>query len=119
MNVVVLGASKNEDRYSNMAVKRLKEKGYNVLPVHKAIKEIHGLPVYNDLSDIKDKVDTITVYVNESVSSSLASDILDLKPRRIIFNPGAENYDLKDKAEEQGIVVIFACTLVMLSTGMF
>lgn len=119
MNVVVLGASKNEERYSNMAVRRLKDTGHNVYPVHKAIKEIHGIAVYNELSDIKDKIDTITVYVNKIVSNNIGAEILDLKPRRIIFNPGAENYELKEKAEAQGIDVVFGCTLVMLSTGMF
>ncbi|MCX6111878.1 MAG: CoA-binding protein [Proteobacteria bacterium] len=119
MNVVVLGASNKEDRYSNIAVRRLKEKGYNVIPVHKIIKEVYGIPVHHNLSDIRETIHTVTVYVNKEVSDNMSADILGLKPKRIIFNPGAENYDLKKKAEAQGIEVVFACTIVMVTAGTF
>ncbi len=119
MNVIVLGASANECRYSNMAVKRLKENGHNVFPVHKVAKEIHGLCVYHGLSDVKEEIHTISVYVNKEVSDCMASEILSLKPKRIIFNPGAENNDLKKIAEKEGIEVLYACTLVMLASGTF
>ncbi len=119
MNVLLIGASDKEDRYSNIAFCRLKEKGHNVIPVHKRIKQISGVPVRSDLSDIKENIDTVTLYVNKDISSSMADDILKLKPKRIIFNPGAENYDLRDKAEAQGIKTIFACTIVMVATGTF
>jgi len=119
MNVVIIGASDKEDRYSNIAFRRLKEKGHNVIPVHKIIKQISGIPVRSELSDIKEDVDTVTLYVNKDISSSMADDILKLKPKRIIFNPGAENYDLRDKAEALGIETLFACTIVMVTTGKF
>ena len=119
MNVVIIGASDKEDRYSNIALRRLVEHGHNVIPVHKTIKEIKGVPVHSDLSDIKEDVHTVTVYVNANISNSMADDILRLNPKRIIFNPGAENYELKEKAEAQGIEVLFACTIVMLTAGKF
>ena len=40
-----------------------------------------------------------------------------LNPKRIIFNPGAENPELFKMAEDKGIIAENACTLVMLSTG--
>jgi uncharacterized protein len=39
-NVVVLGASPKEDRYSNKALKLLSEKGYNAISVNPVYKEI-------------------------------------------------------------------------------
>jgi hypothetical protein len=45
--------------------------------------------------------------------------IIDLKPRRIIFNPGTENPILNSLATEKGIETIEACTLVMLKTGQY
>ncbi|MFT6873748.1 MAG: hypothetical protein ACJAVN_002770, partial [Roseivirga sp.] len=41
------------------------------------------------------------------------------QPKRIIFNPGTENQELKNKAESAGIECVEACTLVMLSVGNF
>ncbi|MCC7017948.1 MAG: CoA-binding protein, partial [Rhodospirillales bacterium] len=43
--------------------------------------------------------------------------ILSLKPKRIIFNPGAENPELMEIAAKQGVESVEACTLVMLSIG--
>jgi hypothetical protein len=43
--------------------------------------------------------------------------ILGLNPKRIIFNPGTENPELIQLAENQGIKTEIACTLVMLSVG--
>ncbi len=119
MNVVIFGASNKHDRYSYMALTRLKKAGHNVYPVHKILKEIDGIKVYNQLSDIKDPIDTVTFYVNSSVSSQMTDELLALKPKRMIFNPGAENNELADLASGVGIEVVFACTLVMLSIGSF
>lgn len=65
------------------------------------------------------EADTITVYVNPSVSSGLEEAFLRARPRRVIFNPGAENPDLADRLREAGIEVEEACTLVLLNTGQF
>jgi len=45
--------------------------------------------------------------------------ILALKPKRIIFNPGAENEELAELARLKGIKALDACTLVLLSTGQY
>ena len=42
-----------------------------------------------------------------------------LKPRRVIFNPGAENAALAEALEKAGIGCEEACTLVLLNTGLF
>ena len=117
--VVVLGASPKPERYSNKAVRLLLEHGHRVIPVHPAIKEIESLPVVPALKHIKDAVDTLTVYLSPARSAPLQSDILKLRPERIIFNPGTENPELKQALEREGIVAEEACTLVLLNTGQF
>jgi hypothetical protein len=42
-----------------------------------------------------------------------------LHPKRIIFNPGAENAELEKLATDNGIKPMEACTLVLLSTGQY
>jgi len=39
----------------------------------------------------------------------------EIKPKRIIFNPGTENPAFQNLAEKQGMEVDEACTLVLLS----
>lgn len=117
--VAVLGASRKPERYSNKAVRLLLEHGHRVIPVHPAIEEIEHLPVVHALEHIVDPVDTLTVYLSPAISTPLQADILRLKPRRVIFNPGTENPELKRALERDGIAVEEACTLVLLNTGQF
>ena len=119
MNVAVVGASAKPERYSNMAVKLLQEKGYNVFPVHPSLKKIGDLKVYPALADVGVPVDTITLYVAAKNQIPLEEDILQTKPRRVIFNPGTENPELAAKLERSGAETLEACTLVMLKTGTF
>lgn len=115
----VLGASPKPDRYSNKAIRMLREYGHEVLPVHPSIPEIEGLPVAASLKDIKQPVDTLTLYVGPDRSEALSADILALHPRRVIMNPGAENESLKQRLEAEGVEVLEACTLVMLRTDQY
>lgn len=117
--VVVLGASIKQDRYANKAQRLLTTHGYRVIPVHPLQQEIEGIPVVKDLAAITEPVDTVTVYLNPTVSKEMAKDLIALKPRRVIFNPGTESAELQSLLSEQGVLVEEACTLVLLGTGQF
>ncbi len=119
MNVAVIGASNDPEKYSYKAVMLLKEKGHTVFPVHHVIREIEGLKVYPSIQDIPELVDTLSLYVSKEISSGLAGDFFSKKPRRIIFNPGSENPALEAQAVAKGIKTLNACTLVMLRTNQF
>jgi uncharacterized protein len=119
MNVAVIGASDKPERFSYQALILLKEKGHEVFPVHQRLKTINGMTVYPSIKDITGPIDTVSLYVAPDISSKLAADILGVKPKRIIFNPGAENPDLTQKAKAHGIKTIDDCTLVMLRASTF
>jgi len=120
MKVAVLGASPNPERYSNMAVRLLVEHGHEVVPVNPAQTEIEGLDVVKTLDELDaGDIDTVTVYVGARHSDPLRERLVALRPRRVIFNPGAENPDLVSALESAGVEVQEACTLVLLRTGAF
>lgn len=117
--VVVLGASPKRERYSNQAVRLLLEHGYSVIPVHPAVAEIEGLAVAASLAEVDAPVDTVTMYVSAARSTPMTDELLKLKPRRVIFNPGSENPALAKDLAAAGIETEEACTLVLLNTGQF
>ena len=119
MKVVIIGASDKPNRYSYQALMLLKEKGHEVFPVHQRIKEIEGIKVFSSIRDIEDEIDTVTMYVGKKISDMIIDDIIEKEPKRIIFNPGAENKDLECQAGKKDIKTMNACTLVMLKTGQF
>jgi uncharacterized protein len=120
--VAVLGASSDPNRYSYKALELLKEYGHRPLPIHPREKVILDLNVVSSLRDLinqKESVDTLTMYVNPALSTPLTADILELKPKRVIFNPGTENPTLQRELASHGIKVEEACTLVLLRTGQY
>jgi predicted CoA-binding protein len=117
--VVVMGASHKPERYSNQAIRLLLEHGHEVIPVHPRLDVAEGLPVVHQLSEIDGAVDTLTLYIGPERSSAAAEAILQLRPGRVIFNPGSENPDLETRLREAGIAHEQACTLVLLRTAQF
>lgn len=119
MKVAVIGASDKPERYAYKAVKLLLEYGHEVFPVHPRLEQIEGLKVYPNLEAVPGPVDTVTLYVGPAGSDKVAHQILAAKPRRIIFNPGAENPPLEEAAKHLGILTVEGCTLVLLKTNQF
>ncbi|MEQ1553720.1 MAG: CoA-binding protein [Ferruginibacter sp.] len=116
--IIVLGASENVDRYSNMAVKKLAAKKYNIIAVGNKIGKIENIKIVEELLPTHG-VDTITLYLNAQNQKKYYRNIIAINPLRIIFNPGAENVELEELAYKNGIKTLHACTLVLLSTNQF
>lgn len=115
---VVLGASDNPSRYSYLAVKKLRAYEHPVVAVGKRNGKVADVDIVKDHMPV-DAVDTVTLYLNPANQREYYDYILELRPNRIIFNPGTENDDLIRRAKENGIEPVVGCTLVMLSTGMY
>lgn len=115
---LVLGASENPARYSNMAIKKLLSHGQAVTAIGKAAGNISGVDIITEHPQADD-IDTVTLYLNPMHQKAYYEYILSLNPRRIIFNPGTENEELETLAEQRGIEAIEACTLVLLSIGQY
>ena len=115
---VVLGASPNSSRYSNLAVNRLLAHGHSVIPIGKREGKINNADIITGTPEI-DNVDTVTLYLNSQNQKQYYDYILSLHPKRLIFNPGAENDELAALAAKNNIQPMEACTLVLLSTNQY
>ena len=98
-------------------MRKLLDAGHKVLLVNPSLDEIEGQNVLHSLGEIREPVDTLTVYVSPEKSLPLASAILDLRPQRVIFNPGTESPELMKELETHFVQAIRGSTLVMLATG--
>lgn len=116
--IVVLGASDNPKRYSYKAVKILKEKGFRVIPVHPILKEIEGLPVLASLDDVSGSVDVLSVYVRPEVFLGIMASVEDLKPKRVILNPGTQSPAVLMALEGLCIPYYQGCTITMAKSGL-
>ncbi len=115
---LILGASTKPARYSNIAAHRLLEAGEDIVLVAKREGSVAGY-VINATPVVSEDIDTVTMYLNPEHQKEYYDYILSLKPRRVIFNPGAENEDFYTVLKKNHIQPIEACTLVMLSIGQY
>jgi predicted CoA-binding protein len=115
---VVIGASPEESRYSFQAVTQLRRHGHPVVAIGKRPGTIADVEILPTLS-LDQKVDTVTLYVNPAHQEDYQDLILKLQPKRVIFNPGTENFDFESRLAKNGIEATQACTLVLLSTNQY
>ena len=115
---LVLGASDNPARYSYLAINRLRANNHPVVAVGRKKSKVVDVDVETEQKAVGD-VDTVTLYLNPTHQKEYYDYIFSLHPKRIIFNPGAENEELVTLAKEKGVQPVEACTLVLLSTGQY
>lgn len=111
---LVIGASENPERYSNIAINRLLQSGHPVVALGHKKGNVQGVEISNSPQPFTD-IDTVTLYLNPTNQNQYYDYILQLQPKRIIFNPGTENLELAKLAQSKGILTEDACTLVLLS----
>lgn len=117
---LVIGASENTARYSNMALKLLKLFGHPTLAFGKQSGEVEGQRIETQLNTfIGQEIDTVTMYLNPQNQTKYYQDIIQLKPKRVIFNPGTENDEFVELLHQNNIETEEACTLILLKSGQY
>jgi predicted CoA-binding protein len=118
MKTLVIGASENKQRYSNIAMNMLKDYQHEVVAVGNRSGEVSGIPFSKEKRDFQD-VDTVTLYLGPQNQADYIDYVDSLNPRRVIFNPGTENQDWMNHLQKRGIETEVACTLVLLRTDQY
>ncbi|MGB0177582.1 MAG: CoA-binding protein [Owenweeksia sp.] len=118
MKTLVIGASHKPERYSYRAVKLLQEYDHEVVALGRKARKVEDWEIIDGKPELKN-VDTVTLYLSAPNQKDYYDYIPAIQPRRVIFNPGAENRELVKLLREKGIETEEACTLVLLHTGQF
>ncbi len=115
---LVIGATPNPSRYAFIATEMLTEYGHEVIPFGIKRGKILDKEIINEFP-VDEAIDTVTLYVNPLLQEQYQQLIIDLKPKRVVFNPGTENPGFEKLLAENNIEPIEACTLVMLRTNQY
>lgn len=118
MKTLVLGASTNPARYSNMLIRELAELNYKVEALGLREGSVANITISTGRPSFTE-IHTITLYIGPQNQPPFYQYIIDLKPFRVIFNPGTENPEFEALLEREGIVVTVACSIMMLHAGAF
>ena len=115
---LVLGASLKAERYSNRAIKRLRQEEIEVEAIGLKVGEIADVRIKKGTPKLQD-IHTVTLYLNSNRQQEYYDYILGLQPQRVIFNPGTENDEFIELLEKNNIEAEIACTLVLLSINQY
>ncbi len=118
LKTLIIGASNNPERYAYKAAERLTAHKYEIELLGLRPDVIFGKTIDTERKQYTD-IDTVTLYIGPQRQPEYYDYIVDLKPRRVIFNPGTENFEFEAILTEKGIIAEEACTLVLLGTGQY
>lgn len=115
---LILGATTNPNRFAYRAAQALTAEGHAIVPVGIKKGTVAGVEIQLDIPE-NEAIDTVTLYLGAHNQQAYYQQLVQLKPRRVIFNPGTENYELEQLLSKNGIETERACTLVMLGAGTY
>ncbi|WP_299125966.1 CoA-binding protein [uncultured Winogradskyella sp.] len=115
---LVLGASLKTERYSNIAINKLRNYNHEVKAFGVIEGEVADVSIDKELLQYE-TIHTVTLYLNPKRQEAYYNYIIGLNPHRVIFNPGTENPDFYKLLNEKNIEYEVACTLVLLATGQY
>ena len=117
-STLVLGASINENRYSNKAIRKLRASKIETFAIGAKKGIVLDVLIETEKREYNN-LHTVTLYLNPSRQEAYYSYIIQLQPKRVLFNPGTENPIFIELLKENGIEVDLACTLVLLATDQY
>ncbi len=111
--VAVVGASADRMKFGNKAVRAFRDAGWTVFPIHPVLEEVEGLAAYRDLDALPvAALDQVSFYVPPQVGIALLDQVARKKVEEVWLNPGSESPAILARAEELGLNVIQACSIL-------
>jgi predicted CoA-binding protein len=110
--VAIIGASNDQRKFGNKAVRAFLQQGYTVYPVNPNETEVEGIEAYKSIRDVPARPFMISVYVPPQVLVKVLPDIAAKGCDELWLNPGTESDEVLAEAERLKLNVVQACSIV-------
>jgi len=110
--VAIIGASNDQRKFGNKAVRAFLQQGFTVYPVNPNEADVEGLAAYKSIRDVPVRPFMISVYVPPPVLLKLLPDIAAKGCDELWLNPGTESDEVLAEAERLKLNVVQACSIV-------
>src|SRR5439155_865846 len=115
--VAVIGASNDQAKFGNKAVRAFLQRGYEVFPVNPNETEVEGLSAFKSIKDLPIRPEMVTIYVPPPVLLNLLPDIADKGCDELWLNPGTESTEVLDEVDRLGLNAIRACSILSIGVS--
>jgi predicted CoA-binding protein len=110
--VAVVGLSDNPDRPSHYVAEYLQSRGYRIIPVNPAVKEVLGERSYAGLREIPVPVDLVDIFRKSDAVPPIIDDAIAIGAKAVWMQEGVVHKEAAAKARAAGLkVVMDRCTL--------
>ena len=110
--VAIVGASNNRTKFGNKAVRAFLRQGYKVFPVNPRETEVEGLPAFRSVRDVPVRPEKISVYLPPPLVQQVLPEIAARGCDELWLNPGTESDEVLAQAQQLGLKVIQACSIL-------
>jgi len=111
--VAVVGASRQGNKFGNMAAKELSQRGYEIFYVHPEAEELDGQPTYPNLEAVKDQTQSVWVNVPPERGESVLREAAAAGMTKIWLQQGADSPQLLQIGEELGLELVAGKCILM------
>ena len=111
-SIAIIGASSDRKKYGNKAVRAFKDGGWTVYPVNPKLEEVEGLKCYASIEDVPGPIDRVSMYVPPKFGKQMLEAIAAKNPGEFFLNPGSEDEELVERAQELELNPVQACGIV-------
>jgi predicted CoA-binding protein len=110
--IAVVGVSRGKG-FGNVALKTLRDRGWQAVPVNARADEVEGERCFHGLSEIPERPGAVLAVVPPAETEKVVDECLRLGVRKIWMQQGAESEAAIARAEQAGMTVVHhACVLM-------
>lgn len=110
--IAIIGASNDQNKFGNKAVRAFRQQGYEVFPVNPKEEIVEGLRAYKSISEVPVRLQMISVYLPPPVLLKVLPDIAAKGCDELWLNPGTESDEVLAEAERLKLNVVQACSIM-------
>jgi predicted CoA-binding protein len=109
----IVGASNNQEKFGYKVLQYLKDKGYNVVPVHPKEEVILDLHVAKTMQDVRTEIDVVVFVVPPQVTEKVLEEVYDEGISKVWFQPGSESKLAIDFCEKNNLDYVANACIMM------
>lgn len=104
--IAIVGASRSNKKFGTAAMRELRARGYELIPVHPDAPSIDGVPCYPSLKALPKPVDGLLVIVPPARAEPLLREAADASIRNVWLQQGSSTPAVVELAQSLGLRVV-------------